>query len=134
MEAKKIEAYYGKHPPKLGYNGVSGKGTEVSFLASWPEPLSNEHLIRVVWQTERSGCAPQKHCLVDAFLTCSENEIPDTLCLPSEMEGCELSVIVYVDNLDCLRMRAVSGRRLPSDKNAKVDSGMAFGHLSCSST
>lgn len=113
---EKLIAHYKLNPPRLSYDGREGRDVKGAAYPSWPKEEEIKLLgvgSIAVWRGRIPGTKielpVEGYCVVDACLDETGRFIPEALPLWPEMEGHELSIIVYVDRLDCVRMRAIGG-------------------------
>jgi hypothetical protein len=112
----RLKIHYEQCPPRLSYNGLEGTnviGKRYSKLPTAEElgPLGKDSL--QVWHKKvpaTTGTLPvEGYCVIEACLDVTGRSNPDALPLWPEMEGHELYIDIYVDNLNRILMRAIGG-------------------------
>lgn len=111
---ERLRTYYQKLPPCMSYGGSEGESLKGKVYAKWPEEeLSASLGGPIVWRSHILAMpdvpVPDGYCSVDACLDSSGLQNPEALPLFPEMEGHELRVVVYVDCLNRIWMKAIGG-------------------------
>jgi hypothetical protein len=111
---EKLKKSYQELPPKPSYDGIGGEGicpTRVS--PQWPKEEEQITLGISVW-CERFPATEiflpiEGYAIMEVCLDASGNMRPEVFPLWPEMEGHETWVVIYVDPLNCIRMKAIAG-------------------------
>lgn len=116
VQIERLTKNYTENPPRLSFNGSEGQSVTGMVHSEWPHNEEKEHLgdgSIIVWRSRiPAGTSPlpvEGYCVVNACLDVTGRSIPERLPLFQEMEGHELIIVVYVDKLGCIRMRAIGG-------------------------
>jgi hypothetical protein len=108
---EKLRNEYEAYQPKLAYEGSNEHLQKFDKLP--PTKLIDA---KRVWdkhfQADPGIPSPDGYYIVDTDLDLSGSICPDVLQLPSEMQGQELWIEIYVDRLNCIHMRAIGGYKL----------------------
>jgi len=110
---ERLTQHYQTQPPRLSFRGSEGSAMQMRIFDKYPDEEATKPLGVTVWR-HRSTASPDVapavgYCMVDACLDVSGWNNPDALPLPVEMKNHELEIVVYLDCLDCIRMRAIGG-------------------------
>jgi hypothetical protein len=105
--------HYQIQQPRLSFGESEGSAVQMCLFDKWPDQEAIKSLGVVVWR-HKTMASPDTaptigYCMVNAYLDLSGRSNPDALPLPREMQNHELQIVVYVDYLDCIRMRAIGG-------------------------
>jgi hypothetical protein len=111
---EKIKCHYDNHPPRLSFGGSEGLSVKGTVFLKFPEEefYRNSNGITVLHskiEATNPSLSVDGYCLVEACLQIGGKEIPDALPFFPEMEGHSISVIVFVDWFERIRMRAIGG-------------------------
>jgi hypothetical protein len=110
---ERLTKYYQTQPPRLSFGGSEGSALQMRVFDKYPDEEATKPLGITVWRhrsTVNLDTAPiVGYCMVDVCLDFSGWSNPDALHLPLEMQNHELEIVVYLDRLDCIRMRAIGG-------------------------
>lgn len=113
----RLKKHYENRAPRLSFGGSEGDAVQTRSYDKWPEKETMQTLGVVVWRDHVKASpnisSPDGYRVVDACLDVSGTLDPDALPLPPEMQGHELQIAIFVDNLDCIRMRAIGGYSQP---------------------
>ncbi len=109
---ERLTEHYLIQPPQLSFGGSEGTAIQRRVFDKWPDQEATNPLGGIAVWRYRTTSSPEAtpsigYCVVDACLDVSGRGTPDALPLPLEMQNHEVEIIVYVDHLDCIRMRAI---------------------------
>lgn len=109
---ERLRAHYQIQPPRYSFKGSSeGLTMEAQLFDKRPNQKAIDLEIPVwrEFKQANAGVSLDGYCVVNVLLDASENGNPEMLPLPPQMEGHELETEIYVDCLNCIRMRAIGG-------------------------
>lgn len=113
----KLKNHYKSKPPKINFGEKDALGMQVRITGKFPFDESTRDVGPIVWRKKLALDADTKSAAhyghVDICLDFTGDTIPETIPLPSEMKGQKIELTLYLDELDCVRMRAIGGY-LPS--------------------
>ena len=109
---EKLTKHYQTQPPKLDFGGSEGTAFQTQVFEEWPDHEAIKPLGGVTVWRYRTAVSPKdilnvRYCVVDVCLDVSGRDTPAALPLPPEMQNQPTEIVVYVDHLDCIRMRAI---------------------------
>ncbi len=110
---ERLIQHYLNQAPLLSFTAQEGDSLKVRQYHEWPEKEAGEELGAPVWRGHEKASSntppPDGYCVIDACLDASGFKNPGTLPLHPQMRGQEIRIIVYVDTLNCIHMRAIGG-------------------------
>lgn len=99
--------------PTLSYGGNEPVKLETRETAEYPYQSALEHLGDILWKgcIEASQNANKSigYCEVNARLDEFGDNYPTVIPFPLQMEGQKIEIVIYMDSLGHIHMRAIGG-------------------------
>lgn len=113
MNFDEISLYYKTNPPRVTFGSPEAQKIRMRVTSKFPYDDATKDLGPIVYKT-RTTVAPNtpptsRYCFVDVCLDFTGTSAPDIISLPNEMKDNEVQITLYLDELDCIRLRAIGG-------------------------
>lgn len=125
---QKLKNHYEQNPPYLSYESNQGNGLKFTLRSERAGKEEFEFLgvgSAVVWRADIQDSEDvfpvEGYGIVEAILDVSGVSIPEELSLFPEMEGHAVNIIVYVDMLNCVRLKATGAYTSHETRSSEIE-------------
>lgn len=111
-DIQRLQEYYQMYPPRLSYGGTEGSNLQMTSFERWPGEEAVKSLGTTVYHStveSPEAASVSGYCMIDVCLDMFGRSFPEALPLHPQMRNHTVKILIYVDLVGIIRMRAIGG-------------------------